>query len=105
MFRKLVSSTPKKSIDFSFDGETLTAEEGMSVAAAIFMNGYRSLRKTPVSRSERGPYCMMGSCYDCLVSIDGFTVQACQMSVAEGLNVSRVDVTDYTRQKTRLGDK
>ena len=96
MFDKFVSATPQKSLEFSFDGETFTAEDGMSVAAALFMNGLQSLRKTPVSRSERGPYCMMGACYDCLVSIDGLTVQACQTSVTDGLIVSRVDVTDHT---------
>ena len=69
----------------------------MSVAAALFSHGINSLRKTPVSRSERGPFCMMGSCYDCLVSIDRLTVQACQVPVSEGLIVSRVDVTDYSK--------
>lgn len=104
MFRKLDSATLQRTLEFTFDGETMAAEDGMSVAAALFMNGLRSLRKTPVSRSERGPYCMMGSCYDCLVSIDGLTVQACQTLVTEGLVVSRVDVTDLSRSRTRVRD-
>ena len=97
MFKKLASATPGTALKFSFQGETFMAEGGMSVAAALFSNGVTSVRKTPVSRSERGPFCMMGACYDCLVSIDGLTVQACQVPVTEGLVVSRVDVTDYSR--------
>ncbi|MEO1702593.1 MAG: (2Fe-2S)-binding protein [Pseudomonadota bacterium] len=96
MFKKLTSGAPRRTVTFFFDGETIVADEGMSVAAALFSHGIKSIRKTPVSRSERGPFCMMGSCYDCLISIDGLTVQACQIPVSEGLLVSRVDVTDHT---------
>lgn len=101
MFRKLALTDSENIVTFVFDGHPITATEGMSVAAALLSEGVKSIRKTPVSRSERGPFCMMGSCYDCMISIDGVTVQACQTLVSEGLVVSRIDFTDYTSSKVK----
>jgi len=33
---------------------------------------------------------MMGACYDCLVEINGETVQACMTTVTDGLQVQRI---------------
>ncbi len=90
MFKTLTSATPQTEVAFEFDGQKFRAQVGMSIAAALILNGIQSLRNTPISGSSRGPYCMMGSCYDCLVSVDGLTVQGCQTPVTEGLVVSRV---------------
>lgn len=92
MFKPLEKINPEQQVSFTFDGIAVSAEQGMSVAAALLCNGIIILRHTPVSGSARGPFCMMGSCYDCLVSIDGVSVQACQIPVADGLVVSRVVV-------------
>jgi len=38
----------------------------------------------------RGPFCLMGSCFDCLVEIDGIpNRQACMVEVTEGMTVRR----------------
>jgi len=45
------------------------------------MAGLSSIRETPVGTSERGPYCMMGICFDCLAEIDGMpNRQSCMVS-------------------------
>ncbi|MEX3010779.1 (2Fe-2S)-binding protein [Hoeflea sp. TYP-13] len=88
MFKRL-SDHGAKTVRFTFDGQTVSAREGDTVAAALFAAGYASIRKTPVHLSERGPFCMMGACYDCLVEIDGITVQACMTPVRPGLVVNR----------------
>ena len=54
-----------------FEGEEITAAAGQSLAAALLAAGVRHFRTTPVGGVPRGPYCMMGVCFDCLVVVDG----------------------------------
>ena len=76
-------------VRFTFDGEAIEARAGETIAAALLAAGRDWLRLTPVSQSRRGPFCLMGTCYDCLVRIDGETVQACMTPVSDGLVVER----------------
>lgn len=75
-----------------FDGQEYRLPEGANLAAALLAAGLRSLRDTPVSGAPRGPFCMMGACYDCLVQIDGVTRQACMVEVRDGLIVTRAHI-------------
>ena len=93
MFRPLEANN-SPAITFTFENQPVTAIEGMTVAAALLASGYKSLRETPVSGQARGPFCMMGACFDCLVLIDNETVQACMVQVRSGLQVSRVPRVD-----------
>ncbi len=76
-----------RDVTFVFDGKPYAAREGDTVAAALIAAGVAAFRNTPVSGSLRGPFCMMGTCYDCLVEIGGENVQACQVMVEHGLVV------------------
>lgn len=71
-----------------FDGVDLLLAQGENLAGALLVAGVMPFRRTPVSAAPRGPFCMMGACYDCLVVIDGVTRQACMMQVTEGLNIA-----------------
>lgn len=72
------------------DGAPVAARAGDSVAAALIAAGIVATRTTPVSDSPRGPYCMMGVCFDCLMVIDGVASrQACLTPVRDGLRVER----------------
>jgi predicted molibdopterin-dependent oxidoreductase YjgC len=63
---------------FRFDGDTVTAHTGETIAAALLAAGYRELRRTRVADRPRGLFCAIGTCFDCLVSIDGSgPVRAC----------------------------
>ena len=63
---------------------------GASAAAAVLAAGFESIRETPVDRSERAPYCMMGVCFDCLAEIDGVANrQSCMIEVRPGMRISR----------------
>lgn len=75
-------------ISFSFNGTQIEAQIGDTVAVALLVANHRSFRETPVSGAPRGPYCMMGACFDCLVEINGENVQACITPVTEGLIVT-----------------
>ena len=75
-------------VGFTFDGASLTAAAGDSVAAALLAAGRAVCRTSAVSGAPRGPYCMMGVCFECLVVIDGTANrQACLVPVAEGMRI------------------
>lgn len=72
------------------DDQPVTAREGDSVAAALLAAGFAAFRTTPVTGAPRGPYCMIGVCFDCLVAIDGEpNRQACMTLVRDGMRVER----------------
>jgi predicted molibdopterin-dependent oxidoreductase YjgC len=74
------------------DGRAIEAFEGESVAAALFADGQRALRTTPLRREPRGVYCGIGLCFDCVMTIDGRpNVRACRTPVRDGLRVETQD--------------
>jgi D-hydroxyproline dehydrogenase subunit gamma len=89
MFKRLEENAASE-VTITFDGKDLPAHEGENLAAALLSAGLRSTRATAVSGEERAPFCMMGTCYDCIVEIDGETVQACMTTVEDGLQIQRV---------------
>ena len=75
-------------IEFTFDGEKIVAITGQSVAAALLAANQRTLRKTRFNNNERGVFCVIGVCFDCLVVIDGITNQrACLIEAKPGMKV------------------
>ena len=75
-------------IEFTFDGEKIVAITGQSVAAALLSADQRILRKTRFNNTERGVFCGIGVCFDCLVVIDGITNQrACLIEAKPGMKV------------------
>jgi sarcosine oxidase subunit alpha len=87
MFRRLHEEGAV--VRLTLDGRPIEARAGDSVAAALLAAGIDTCRTTPVSGAPRGPYCMMGVCFDCLVTIDGVgNRQGCLVPVAEGMAVA-----------------
>lgn len=87
---KHIDAKDDASVAFTFEGQPLTAAKGDTVASALLAAGETVFRSTPVSGADRGPFCMMGVCFDCLVEIDGTpNRQACMTPVSEGMNVRR----------------
>ncbi|MFT6945211.1 MAG: thioredoxin reductase [Yoonia sp.] len=79
----------KTNITFTFQGRTLTARNGQSLAAALTEAGHRSFRTTAKS-DDRGMFCGMGVCQDCLVTVDGQPNQrACMSPAKDGLTVTQ----------------
>ena len=88
MFRRLPEAAGE-TIAFTIDGRRAQAFAGDTVAAAMLAAGAAHCRTTPVSGASRAPYCMMGVCFDCLVTIDGTANrQACMTPVREGMRVA-----------------
>ena len=87
MFRPRPDAPPA-SIPVEVEGRNVLVPPGASAAAAVLLAGLPSLRETPVRGSERSPYCMMGVCFDCLVTVDGVgNRQGCLIRVREGMAV------------------
>ncbi len=88
MFRRLPDD-PRAVIRLEVDGRGIEARAGDSVAAALLAAGIGQARTTPVGDVPRGPYCMMGVCFDCLMEIDGVgSRQACMVPAQDGMRIS-----------------
>jgi len=84
---------------FMFEDMRIDAYQGETIAAALLASGRREFRRDSLQR-PRGPYCNMGTCFECVVEVrsessDGgpFTwrvVRACLVAVADGLTVRSV---------------
>ncbi|MRX51045.1 (2Fe-2S)-binding protein [Paracoccus sp. S-4012] len=98
MFRRAMAD-PRPEVGITIDGAAVRAREGDTVAAALLASGRDVRRRTAVSGAARLPFCMMGVCFDCLVSIDGVgNRQGCLIAVREGM---RVEVQRGARQVGR----
>ena len=86
MFRRL--GDEGATLTLTVDGKEIRARVGDTVAAAMLAASIGRFRTTPVSGAARAPYCMMGVCFDCLVTIDGIgSRQACLVPVREGMAI------------------
>lgn len=79
---------PERRVEFTFDGESVVAFSGQTVAAALLEHGIRTLRKTRVEEKPRGVFCGIGICFDCLVVVNGLPNQrACLLEVQDHMIV------------------
>lgn len=88
MFRRLPEvATP--AVRVIIDGRSYEVREGDSVAAALLAAGFDASGANTASGAPRGPYCMAGACFECLVTVDGVgSVQACLVSVRDGMQIA-----------------
>jgi predicted molibdopterin-dependent oxidoreductase YjgC len=85
MFRR----TAPETLTLSFDGRAVRARDGDSVASALLAAGVMVTRLTPVSGAPRGPWCMMGACFECVAVVDGRRgVRTCMTPAQEGLSIA-----------------
>ncbi|HKU94714.1 MAG TPA: FAD-dependent oxidoreductase, partial [Vineibacter sp.] len=80
------AETPDVLLDV--EGRTVPARPGESLAAALLAAGVRSFRTTK-GGAERGLFCGMGVCQDCLVSIDDSDNRRACMTKVSGPHVVR----------------
>ena len=90
MFRKLpeVPGAEQPPFAWTFDGAACAGYPHESVAAALLREGVPFVRHHPVDASARLPFCMMGQCQECLVSVEGGPLQrACMLPLRPGMDV------------------
>ncbi len=86
MFKRLAEA--EAAVAITVDGRPISARAGDTVAAAMIAAGIDHCRTTPVSGAPRAPYCLMGVCFECLVTVDGVgSRQGCLVPVREGMEV------------------
>ena len=87
MFRRSQEDS-RKPVEIFVEEEPVVAREGDTVSAALFASGLDARRATAVSGAPRLPYCMMGVCFDCLVTVDGIgSRQGCLVPVRPGMRI------------------
>ncbi|MFB9393103.1 (2Fe-2S)-binding protein [Streptomyces coeruleoprunus] len=92
----LVRAEPAAPITFTFDGRTLTALPGQTLAAALWAAGILSWRTTRHGGAPRGAFCGIGTCHDCLATVNGRPNQrACLVPVRPGDTVTTQEGTGH----------
>jgi len=87
MFQRLTRER-ELSLTIFIDGTATLARHGDTVAAAMLASGRVACRTTAISGAPRGPYCLMGVCFDCLVTVDGSANrQGCMTPVRDGMRI------------------
>lgn len=82
-------------VTVQIDGQACRVPAGDSVAAALLAAGPAYTRTLPPIDpagpiQHRAPFCLMGVCFECLMTIDGVANRrACQVRVADGMRVER----------------
>jgi sarcosine oxidase subunit alpha len=70
------------------NGRPTKAYRGESIHSILVAAGIKSVRKSRSGDEERGPFCGMGVCYECLVTVDGKpNVRACMTEARDGMKV------------------
>lgn len=88
MFKPINTAAKRSGIELYVDGHAITARDGDTLAMALMNAGVVAFRQTPVSGAPRGPLCLMGVCFDCLVEVDGRqNVQSCMVEARAGMQV------------------
>ena len=74
----------------SLDGEAIEARPGDTVAAALLRSGRTTFTRSIKYHRPRGPFCLSGSCGQCLMRIDGVPSRpACRVPAEEGMICER----------------
>ena len=80
----------QSNLEFTFNDQVITAIAGQSIGAALLAANQRALRKTRFNEKDRGLFCGIGVCFDCLVIVDGVSNQrACLIEAKPGMKVER----------------
>lgn len=72
------------------DGQRLTVPAETSVAAALAQSGDITSRRS-VLGEPRAPFCGIGICQECRVSVNGRRVLACQTPCQPEMRIERSD--------------
>lgn len=73
-----------------YEGQPLSAREGEPAACALLAAGETVFSRSIKYHRPRGPFCMAGSCSNCLMRIDGVPNRfSCQTPVRPGMRIER----------------
>ena len=85
-WRRVGSESPR--VELTVDGRPVRAFADESVATLLLRLGLDHFGAHPKTGEPLAPYCLMGTCFGCLCTIDGRpSTQACLEPVVDGLEV------------------
>ncbi|MFE7777264.1 (2Fe-2S)-binding protein [Streptomyces sp. NPDC057445] len=92
----LARAEPGSPYEITFDGLPVSALPGQSVAAALWSAGILAWRTTRDRGAPRGAFCGIGSCYDCLATVNGRPNQrACMVPARPGDTITTQEGTGH----------
>jgi hypothetical protein len=88
MFTRAPAAPPPDAV-ITVDGVAVACRRGEPVATVLLRLDSMRARVTP-SGAPRGPYCLIGACFECLVIADGgVTRRACLLTARDGMRIER----------------
>ena len=78
-------------VEFTWQGQPLTARRGEMIASALFAHGIHMFGHHHRDGSPQGIFCANGQCSQCLVIADGLPVKACMTPVTPGMVVEPLE--------------
>lgn len=92
MERRVGPITRGEAFQIFVNGRAVPAYQGETIAGALLAAGITVFRRTMETGAQRGQFCGMGVCYDCLVDFDEeFSVRACMTAVVPGMKITVPD--------------
>jgi sarcosine oxidase subunit alpha len=73
----------------TFEGRGIDCHAGETLASALLVDGAGAF-STMRDGSPRTPFCNMGTCFDCALTVDGKALtRTCLTEVCDGMEVER----------------
>jgi sarcosine oxidase subunit alpha len=82
---------PDDFVEFTWQGQPLTARRGEMIASALFAHGIHVFGHHHRDGSPQGIFCANGQCSQCLVIADGLPLKACMTPVMSGMVVEPLE--------------
>lgn len=83
----ILTEPERDTIEFSWQGQQLTARQGECLSTALFAHGIHVFGHHGKDHSPQGIFCANGQCSQCMVVADGLAVKACMETVRPGMQV------------------
>ena len=84
-FDRIALRVLMSSVNFTFNGISHSVPRGITIAAALISLGHVSWRTTRFAEEQRGVFCGIGVCFDCLVTVNGKSdIRACMDEIQDG---------------------
>lgn len=87
----ILSIPVREQISFTWQDQNLIAQEGETIAAALYANGIHVFGHHHKDGSPLGIFCANGQCSQCMVIADGRPVKSCMEIIQPGMHVAPND--------------
>ena len=77
----------RPTFEFTWQGQTMVAKEGETIASALFANGVRIFGQHHKDGAPQGMFCANGQCAQCMVVANGLPVKSCMVLVEQAMQV------------------